>query len=153
MAATYDSWYFKYHEIYFEDTETSLSKNQYLIFSTKVNLYNYQVQAVLSDILAHSNIPATPEPPQEIEFQQLNQNYIAELRQQLGSFKNRQKYDDLEIWLRVNNLLAILSNHSTVTIPSHALLTFAQGKKFNNKPEVSANDTFLTRLVSKRNHK
>lgn len=149
---SYNQWFFKYHTCYFEDPNADLATNEYLIYSTKINLFNYQVQTVLSNILQASNVPETPEPQQEIKYSQLNQEYIEELRAALGSFKNRQWIDDLETWLRVNNLLAIFSNHGTVTVPANGLLTFVQAHQPNDPPAVSANDTYLTRLVNKRNH-
>lgn len=147
----FDRWYVKYHQIYFEDEQISLAENQYLIFSTKVNLYNYQVQNTLTNVLINSNIKYTEQVPQDITFSQLNQTYIQQAKNELGTFQNRQKHSDLETWLRVNNLLTIFSNRGPVKIPKNALLTFTVGKKIQNEPKQSANDTFLSRLVAQRN--
>ena len=124
-----NQWFRTHQQMYFEDPLISLADNQYLIHSTRVYLFNYKLQDVLEAILVHSNVPDTEEVNQEIHFSDLNQVYIAKVKSRLGTFQHRQGIEDLSTWLRVNNLLAILSNHSPVTISPTALLTFMPAKK------------------------
>lgn len=124
-----NQWFRTHQQMYFEDPLISLADNQYLIHSTRVYLFNYKLQGVLEAILVHSNVPDTEEVNQEIHFGDLNQEYIAKVKSRLGTFQYRQGIEDLSTWLQVNNLLAILSNHSPVTISPTALLTFMAAKK------------------------